>query len=98
MIGAHDVGFELVALVGVPRLLILHHSDTHIHHATSDVGPCFWTKASAVSATSRQPLSIVSACPRFGTLAISVTPSLRRCRLYDALAMAHGTVWSSSPS
>ena len=28
---------------------------------------------------------------------ISVTPSLRFCFLYEALAMAHGTVWSFSP-
>ena len=34
------------------------------------------TKASAVSATSRQPLSIVSAWPRPGISTISVTPSL----------------------
>ena len=39
------------------------------------------TNARAVSATSRQPLSIVSECPRFGIFLISVTPSLRRCLL-----------------
>ena len=39
------------------------------------------TNLSAVSATSRQPLSIVSEWPRFGTLVISVTAGLRRCRL-----------------
>ena len=35
------------------------------------------TNSSAVSATSRQPLSIVSACPRLGISVISVTPVLR---------------------
>ena len=50
------------------------------------------TNASAVSATSRQPLSIVSACPRPGISTISVTPSLRFCFLNEAFAIAHGTV------
>ncbi len=50
-----------------------------------------------MSATSRQPLSIVSACPRFGISTISVTLAFRRCRLNDALAIADGTVWSFSP-
>ena len=40
-----------------------------------------WTNARAVSATSRQPLSIVNACPRPGISAISVTPSFRFWRL-----------------
>jgi hypothetical protein len=35
----------------------------------------------AVSATSRQPLSMVREWPRFGILAISVTAEFRRCRL-----------------
>jgi hypothetical protein len=39
------------------------------------------TKSSAVSQTSRQPLSIVSEWPRFGIFTISVTPSLRFCFL-----------------
>jgi hypothetical protein len=39
------------------------------------------TNASAVSATSRQPLSIVSACPRPAISAISVIPGLRCCFL-----------------
>ena len=39
------------------------------------------TKSSAVWATSCQPLSITSACPRSGTSVISVTPGLRFCRL-----------------
>jgi len=39
------------------------------------------TKLSAVSQTSRQPLSIVSEWPRFGIFTISVTPSLRFCFL-----------------
>ena len=38
-----------------------------------------FTNASAVSATSRQPLSIVSACPRPAISTISVTPGLRAC-------------------
>jgi hypothetical protein len=39
------------------------------------------TNSSAFSATSRQPASIVSACPRPDILTISVTPSLRFCFL-----------------
>ena len=39
------------------------------------------TNSSDLSATSRQPLSIVSAWPRFGTSTISVTPGLSFCRL-----------------
>ena len=39
------------------------------------------TKSSTLSATSRQPLSMVSACPRPGILTISVTPALRFCFL-----------------
>ena len=39
------------------------------------------TNFRAVSATSCQPLSIVSEWPRFGILVISVTAGLRRCRL-----------------
>src|SRR5262245_41991971 len=54
------------------------------------------TNSSAFSATSRQPRSIVSACPRRGILTISVTPLLRFCFLYDAFAIAQGTVWSES--
>src|SRR6266852_3132771 len=38
------------------------------------------TKLSAVSATSRQPWSIVREWPRFGIFTISVTPGLRLCR------------------
>src|SRR2546421_2923715 len=56
-----------------------------------------WTKASAVSATSPQPLSIVNEWPRPFISTISVTPGLRFSSLYDALATAHGTVWSRSP-
>src|SRR4029077_16740712 len=56
------------------------------------------TKSSAVWATSRQPWSIVRAWPRFGIFTMSVTAGLRRCRLYAACAIAHGTVWSFSPS
>jgi hypothetical protein len=36
-------------------------------------------KVSAVLATSRQPPSIVSACPRFGIITISVTPGFFCC-------------------
>src|SRR5262249_20600390 len=54
------------------------------------------TNSSAFSATSRQPASIVSACPRPGILTISVTPLLRFSFLKDALAIAQGTVWSES--
>jgi len=50
------------------------------------------TKASAVSATSRHPLSIVSECPRPSIFTISVTASFRFSLLYDAFAIAHGTV------
>ena len=39
------------------------------------------TNASAVSATSRQPLSMTSQCPRLGISMISVTVWLRFCRL-----------------
>ena len=39
------------------------------------------TNSSAVSQTSRQPLSIVSECPRLGIDLISVTPGLRFCLL-----------------
>src|SRR5829696_282330 len=55
------------------------------------------TNSRAVSATSRQPLSMVSAWPRPGISVISVTPSLCACFLYCALATAHGIVWSFSP-
>jgi hypothetical protein len=39
------------------------------------------TNASAVSATSRQPLSMTSPCPRLGISMISVTAGLRFCFL-----------------
>ena len=39
------------------------------------------TNSSVFSATSRQPASIVSACPRPAILTISVTPLLRFCFL-----------------
>src|SRR5258708_40075459 len=42
---------------------------------------CFWTKARAVSATSRQPWSMVRECPRPEILTISGTPGLRFCLL-----------------
>src|SRR5260370_30725496 len=54
-------------------------------------------KASAVSATARQPLWIVGAWPRFGISTISVTPALRFWREKLALAIDHGTTWSRSP-
>jgi hypothetical protein len=40
-----------------------------------------WTNASALSATSSQPLSMISACPRPGIFSISVTPWLSCCCL-----------------
>ena len=55
-----------------------------------------FTNSSAVPATSRQPASIVSECPRPGILTISVMPSLRFSILYAAFAIAQGTVWSES--
>src|SRR4029079_267416 len=61
------------------------------HHANR------FTNASAVSATSRQPLSIVSECPLPGVSTISVAAPLRFCFLKLALAIDHGTVWSFSP-
>src|SRR5215472_6300461 len=54
------------------------------------------TNSSAFWATSRQPASMVSECPRPGILTISVTPLLRFCFLYAAFAIAQGTVWSES--
>ena len=39
------------------------------------------TNSSTFAATSRQPTSIVSECPRPGILTISVTPLLRFCFL-----------------
>jgi len=50
-----------------------------------------------VSATSRQPLSMVSECPRSGIATISVTPTFRFSRLNAAFATFHGTVLSFSP-
>src|SRR5215218_9973763 len=41
---------------------------------------------------------MVSEWPRLGIFLISVTLVLRFCRLYAALAIAQGTVWSFSPS
>ena len=40
-----------------------------------------WTNASALSAVSRQPLSMISACPWPGSFSISVTPGLSCCCL-----------------
>ncbi len=52
---------------------------------------------SAVSATSRQPLSMVSAWPRFGISVISVTLVFFCCCLNEALAIDQGTVLSFCP-
>ncbi len=41
---------------------------------------------------------MTSECPRPVILTISVTPLFRFCFLNDAFAIAHGTVWSFSPS
>ena len=37
-------------------------------------------------------------CPRPSSRTISVTAEFRRCFLYEAFAIAHGTVWSCSPA
>ena len=50
------------------------------------------TKSSDVCATSCDPWSMVSECPRSAISWISVTPGFRFWRLYNALAIAHGTV------
>src|SRR3954451_1066823 len=50
------------------------------------------TNSRAVSATSRQPLSIVSAWPRPLISTISVTPLFFFCFLKEAFAIAQGTV------
>src|SRR4051794_6414785 len=55
------------------------------------------TKASEMSQTSRQPLSMVSPWPRLGIVTVSVTPGLRDCFSKIALVMAGGTVLSFSP-
>src|SRR5689334_14324899 len=55
------------------------------------------TNSNAVLATSRQPLSMVSAWPRPLISTISVTPGLSFCCLYAPFAIDHGTVWSFSP-
>ena len=49
-------------------------------------------KESALSQTSRQPLSMVSECPRSGTPTISVSARFLRSCLNDDLATACGTV------
>ena len=50
------------------------------------------TNSRALSATSRQPLSIVSAWPRPLISTISVTPLFFFCFLKEAFAIAQGTV------
>src|SRR6476660_4829930 len=56
--------------------------DARVYHATLRwLAVNRLTNSSAFSATSRQPASIVSACPRPGILTISVTPWLRFCFL-----------------
>jgi hypothetical protein len=54
-------------------------------------------KDSAVSHTSRQPLSMVMECPRFSIDAISVTPGFFCCSLNAASLMAGGEVLSPMP-
>src|SRR5260221_2032845 len=59
---------------------------------------CWAMKASAVSATSRHPWSMVSECPRPGISRNSVTAGLFCCNLYAAATTVNGTVWSFSPA
>ena len=68
---------------GVPvSALIVHRSlALHVAQKTRRLHANRLTNSSAFSATSRQPASIVSACPRPGILTISVTPLLRFCFL-----------------
>src|SRR6266478_4684366 len=74
--------------------------DGRAAHNTGGAAPTYsWRlmNFNATSATSRQPLSIVNACPRPDIFTISVTSLLRFSRLKDAFAIDGGTVWSSSP-
>src|SRR5262245_47517420 len=58
----------------------------------------FWANESAGAITSSTPLSMTREWPRPGISMISVgLAGFLRCFLYDALAIAHGTVLSLSP-
>src|SRR5215471_1436326 len=60
---------------------IVHRSPPLLYAAFALVVLDRLANSRAFSATSRQPASIVSACPRPGILTISVTPLLRFCFL-----------------
>src|SRR6476620_3568515 len=60
---------------------LTHRSPPLLHAAIVVIVVNRLTNSSAFSATSRQPASIVSECPRPGILTISVTPLLRFCFL-----------------
>src|SRR5215467_8755357 len=60
---------------------IIHRSPPLLYAAFALVVLNRLANSRAFSATSRQPASIVSACPRPGILTISVTPLLRFCFL-----------------
>src|SRR5215813_13800564 len=83
-------------LLHVADSSIIHRSPPLLYAAFALVVLNRLANSSAFSATSLHPASIVSACPRPGILTISVTPLLRFSFLYEALAIAHGTVWSES--
>src|SRR4029077_19771469 len=77
--------------------MLSHSSESSAHAVFAAVMVVTrFTKSSAFSATSRQPASMVSECPRPGILTISVTLLLCFCFLYAAFAIAQGTVWSES--
>jgi hypothetical protein len=75
---------------GSHLLVVIDHRQARIYsaqvrteHAGVEVPESYTkrrTKASAFSATCRQPLSMVSAWPRLGIWMISVTPGFRACR------------------
>src|SRR5262250_1615861 len=79
-------------LLHVADPFIIHRSPPLLYAAFALVVLNRLANSRSFSATSRQPASIVSACPRHCILTISVTPLLRFCFLYDALAIAPGTV------
>src|SRR5262249_33202982 len=78
-------------LLHVADRSIIHRSPPLLYAAFALVVLNRLAHSSAFSATSRQPASTVSACPRPGILPISVPPLLRFCFLYDALAIAQGS-------
>src|SRR5262252_3042876 len=70
-------------LLHVADSFIIHRSPPLVYAAFALVVLNRLANSRAFSATSRQPASIVSACPRPGILAISVTPLLRFSFLSD---------------